>query len=250
MRGIFNHTNTTGCHVGGNHDGALARLEFVQDPVTFVLLFVAVDGKCRPSVLSEEAGDFVRNALSTCEDQDLVLLVVHDGLKVLAHPITLLEVGDDLDDLLNAVVGGQFHGTNVDLNKVLLEVSSKLTNLLGPGCRPHASLTIGTNLANDFADLGLETHVKHTVGLVENQVCDTAQVGLASLKHVNETTGCSNADLDTAGEITDLRALGHTSVDTRVPNAGRLSELADLALDLDGQLTGRGEDQDNRSITR
>ena len=38
-----NHTDATGGHVGGNHDGALARLEFVEDPVTLVLLLVAVD---------------------------------------------------------------------------------------------------------------------------------------------------------------------------------------------------------------
>jgi hypothetical protein len=41
--GVCNHTDTTGSHVGGNHDGALARLEFVQDPVALVLLLVAVN---------------------------------------------------------------------------------------------------------------------------------------------------------------------------------------------------------------
>ena len=40
----INHTNTTRCHVGGNHDRALARLKFVQDPITLVLLLVTVDG--------------------------------------------------------------------------------------------------------------------------------------------------------------------------------------------------------------
>lgn len=42
--GVCNHTDTTGSHVSGNHDGALARLEFVQDPVALVLLLVTVDG--------------------------------------------------------------------------------------------------------------------------------------------------------------------------------------------------------------
>jgi hypothetical protein len=40
---VINHTNTTGCHVSGNHDWALAALELVQNPITFVLLFVAMD---------------------------------------------------------------------------------------------------------------------------------------------------------------------------------------------------------------
>jgi hypothetical protein len=42
-RVVINHTNTTGCHVSGNHDWALAGLELVQDPITLVLLFVAMD---------------------------------------------------------------------------------------------------------------------------------------------------------------------------------------------------------------
>jgi len=44
-RGVqINHTNTTRCHIGSNHDGALAGLELVQNPITFVLLFVAMNG--------------------------------------------------------------------------------------------------------------------------------------------------------------------------------------------------------------
>lgn len=38
------HTDTTRRDVGGDHDGALAGLELIQDPVTLVLLLVTVDG--------------------------------------------------------------------------------------------------------------------------------------------------------------------------------------------------------------
>ena len=37
------HTNTTRCDIRSNHDRALAALEFVQNPVTFVLLLVAMN---------------------------------------------------------------------------------------------------------------------------------------------------------------------------------------------------------------
>lgn len=40
---LFNHTDTTRCHIGSNHDRALAGLELVQNPVTLVLLLVAVN---------------------------------------------------------------------------------------------------------------------------------------------------------------------------------------------------------------
>lgn len=84
--GDFNHTNTTGSHIGGNHDGAFAGLKFVQDPIALVLLFIAMDGwqslagfnlgakstdkltERRPSVLSKEACDIVSNTLGSGED--------------------------------------------------------------------------------------------------------------------------------------------------------------------------------------
>jgi hypothetical protein len=146
------------------------------------------------------------------------------------------------------VVGGKLHGTNVDLNEVVEEVGSQSANLLGPGSRPHESLSVGSNLANDLADLGLETHVKHAISLVEDEVGNTTQVGLTSLEHVNQTTGGGNADLDSSRKIADLRTLGDTTVDTGVADARRSTELLHLFLDLDSKLTSGSEDKDNRAI--
>ena len=42
-RFAINHTDTTGSYISSNHDGTLASLELVQDPVTLVLLLVTVD---------------------------------------------------------------------------------------------------------------------------------------------------------------------------------------------------------------
>ncbi|GKT73889.1 hypothetical protein ColTof4_06311 [Colletotrichum tofieldiae] len=197
---------------------------------------------CGPSVLAKEAGDLVSNTLGADEDENLVLLVVHHLLEVLDHAIALLALVDNLDDLGNAVVGSQLHGADVDLNEVGKEVRRKGADLLGPSSGPHECLTVRANLANDLANLRLETHVQHAISLVENQV------GLASLQHVDETSGGCDADLDTAGEVADLRTLGNTTVDAGVANAGRLAELGNLLLNLDRELTGGSEDQDNRAV--
>lgn len=42
-RFAINHTNTAGSYISSNHDGTLASLELIQDPVTLVLLLVTVD---------------------------------------------------------------------------------------------------------------------------------------------------------------------------------------------------------------
>jgi hypothetical protein len=74
-------------------------------------------------------------------------------------------------------------------------------------------LTIGPNLADNFTDLGFETHIKHSVSLVQNEVGDTAKVGLLRLQHINEATRRSNHNLDTTLEITDLWSLWCTAID-------------------------------------
>ena len=56
--------------------------------------------------------------------------------------------------------------------------SSKALHVLWPSRGKHERLTIGPNLADDFMDLGFETHVEHTVCLVENDVGDPAKVRL------------------------------------------------------------------------
>jgi len=148
------------------------------------------------------------------------------------------------------VVSGKVHGTNVDLNVVIQEIRGQLADLLGPGSGPHASLTVRANLANDLANLGLETHVKHTISLVKNEVSNTTKVGTTSLEHVDETTRGGNANLNTTGEVTDLRTLGNTTVDTGVANARGLAELGDLGLNLDSQFTSGSQDEDNGAVTR
>jgi hypothetical protein len=248
-RGEFNHTDTTRSHISGNHDGALALLEFVENPITLLLLLVTVDGKGWPAVLSEEASDLVGDTLGASEDEALVVLVLHDLLEVLDHLVALLELGNDLDDLGDAVVGGKVHGTDVDLDEVVLEVLGERANLLGPCSGPHASLTVRANLAKNLADLGLETHVEHTISLIEDEVGNAAKVGLSRLEHVDQTARGGDTHLDTASEISDLLTLGDTTVDTGVANARRFAELVNFSLNLDSELTGGGEDEDDGTVT-
>jgi hypothetical protein len=42
--GACNHTDTTRGYISSDHDGALASLEFVQNPIALVLLLVTVNG--------------------------------------------------------------------------------------------------------------------------------------------------------------------------------------------------------------
>lgn len=96
--------------------------------------------------------------------------------------------------------------------------SSELLDVLRPSCTEHERLTIWPNLTNNLADLRLETHVEHTIGLVQHEVRDAAEVGFLCLEHINETTGGSDDNLNTSLEIANLRTFGGTTVDGSVSN--------------------------------
>ncbi|RUP48880.1 hypothetical protein BC936DRAFT_143756 [Jimgerdemannia flammicorona] len=90
---------------------------------------------------------------------------------------TLLVLRADLDDLADVVAGAEIEGANVHLNVV----GGETLHLLGPGSAPHEGLTVRTDLLNNFADLRLETHVKHAIGFVEHEVGNAAEVRLLGL---------------------------------------------------------------------
>ena len=80
-----------------------------------------MNGESRPTILTEVLGDVVRRALGSDEDKDLSVLGAN-LLEMLDKLVTLLKVADNVDDLLDVVVGGELHGTNVTLDHVLQEI--------------------------------------------------------------------------------------------------------------------------------
>ena len=97
---------------------------------------------------------------------------------------------------------------------------SELLHILRPCRAEHQRLTVRADLADNFADLGLETHVEHTICFIHDQVSDPAEVRLARLQHVNQTPGGCNNDLHTTLQIADLGALWRTTVDSCVTDTG------------------------------
>lgn len=77
-----------------------------------------------PTVLPQIFRDVIGNSFGPYEDQDFGIFRT-DLIQVLDQFRALLEIAADLDDLLDVVVGGQLHGTDVDLDHILQEVLRK-----------------------------------------------------------------------------------------------------------------------------
>jgi hypothetical protein len=114
----------------------------------------------------------------------------------------------------------------------------------------HERLAVGPDLRDDLAELRLEAHVEHSVGLVEHEVRHAPQVHHARLEVVDQPAGRCDHDLDAALEVADLLPLRHAAVDARVLDRRRRAELVALALDLHRELARRREDQHDRPVAR
>ena len=80
-------------------------------------------------------------------------------------------------------VGRQRERADGDLDGLLREVACQCLYLSRPGGAPQQSLSVGSNLTENGADLWLETHIQHTIGLIQHQVRHTLEVGSCTTQH-------------------------------------------------------------------
>lgn len=72
------------------------------------------------------------------------------------------------------------------------------------------------DVGDNLLDLGLETHIKHAIGFVHDQIRNLAKRNGLSFQEVVKTARSCDDNVHTAAEIADLRAAGSTTVDTSV----------------------------------
>jgi hypothetical protein len=153
----------------------------------------------------------------------------------------------DVFNLLGDVLGGGTNTSNRQEDVVLQEISGEHLNVAGEGGGEHESLTVldawHILTLNNSANLGLETHVQHTISLVENKVLDVAQRDTASLDQVDKTTWSGNEKITATLDLTKLRTNVCTTIDDAWSNPGSVCELARLVEDLRDKFTCWCKDQ-------
>lgn len=110
-----------------------------------------------------------------------------------------------------------------------------------------SSLRVGQAELDDLPNVVLETLVEHAVRLVKNQPRHLAQVEVALVCEVEETTGRTDDDAGLlVADDTDLLRLGNTAVDADGGDGGgeRLGDEVEVGVRLHRELTGGGDDED------
>lgn len=151
--------------------------------------------------------------------------------------------------LQNVVVRSETQRANVDLNVVVEILLGEVLDLLRPSRAEHEHLTVVADLRHDLLDLWLESHVKHSIGLIEHQVSAALQVGHISLQKVNQSSRRCDDNVDSFGQVAHLICLRGTAEDASVVDVALQAEVVGHLLDLLGKLTRWSEHKSDGALT-
>jgi hypothetical protein len=238
---------TTSSNSSGNQDGATTVTEELQSTLTLTLGAVTVNGGSRETLVDEEVGEGVGHTLGLDEDESQTSAAV--SVEDVQEDGALVSVLDVLN-LLSDVLRGRSDTTDGQEDVVLEEVASKHLDVTGESGREHESLAVlnqGHILTlNDTANLGLETHVQHAVGLVKNKVLDVSEGDTATLDQIDKTTRGSDEKIATTLNLAELGTNVGTTVHDTGADPRAVSKLTGLVEDLRDKLTSRSKNERSR----
>ena len=151
-----------------------------------------------------------------------------------------------LGNLINGLghgVGGIRSAADLDRLRLLQELAGEFLNLAGERGREEKGLPLTRQELHDLADRGNKSHVEHPVGLIKNKELDVCEGLFPSSNQVEKSTRRGDHDIGPLLERLDLGTLAHTPEDRGHGERHVLGVSTDILLDLDDQLSGRGNDE-------
>lgn len=191
--GDVGNIKTTSSDGGGNHDRGATGSEGLESHLTLALSAVTMDGGRGKVVAHEEIAEHVGHALGLDEDKGEAQLA--GRLTLRGEDIeedTALVVILDVFDLLGDVLAGGADTADTEEDVILQKVLGKDLDVAGERGGKHEGLTLVDTrhvlALNNAADLGLETHIKHAIGLVKYEVLDVGEADTSTLNEVDKPT--------------------------------------------------------------
>ena len=160
--------------VGGHEHIHLSGLEAVHHVVALLLAEVAVHRGAVDVQAFEFARDVLHLVFLAREDDDALQLA---GLEEVADDVDFLRLVAHVGGLLD-FLGRLGHG-NLHLHGIGEQRASQLLDFLRHGGREHDGLVAFGQQLGNLQDVVRETHVEHTVGLVEDEEREVREVQMS-----------------------------------------------------------------------
>ena len=242
--GDIGNIQATSGNSSGHENRADTVSELLQGLLTLALSAVTVNGVGAHVLVDEEIRERVCHALRLNEDEcETAVTVSVKDVEEHRALVNVLDVFNSLSDVL----GGRADTADRQEDVVLQEILGKHLDVAREGGRKHerlAALSTGHILAlNDAANLGLETHVKHAISLIKNQILDVAQRDATTLDEIDKSAGGGDEEIAAAFDLAKLRSDLGTTIDNARADPRAVGELARLVVNLRDKFAGRGKDQ-------
>mmetsp|Transcript_4307 Transcript_4307/g.10587 ORF Transcript_4307/g.10587 Transcript_4307/m.10587 type:complete len:211 (-) Transcript_4307:429-1061(-) len=168
------------------------------------------------------------------------------GIQQIHQCHSFLILGN-LQEVLGNQLSHRSDATDAQEKIVVQERGSQILDLLREGSTEHEGSALASDrhifTLHNSTDLGFETHIQHTVCLVQYQKRNVAQRTATTLQDIDQTTRSRDQDITGTFELTQLVTNRGTTIDDHGAKTGLPAELACLFKDLGGKLAGRCNDQ-------
>jgi hypothetical protein len=237
---------TACCDIGCDQQAHTAIPELLEGCFALILGSLTVDCGARDAIFLKLLCETLGAVACAAEDDCLV-----NGL-VLDQPhqeVALLFLLDFVDALLNESAWGIRNIYSNALVVLSKELIGEADNCIWVGRREKHPLIDLRESGHDVADVANKAHIQHPVCFIQDDLGDTAEVGVAMSGEVEEATRGCDEDVDAKAEGLDLLTHVDAAVDDEGAEVRRSDKASHGLLDLDGELTCRGKNQQAWSNT-
>lgn len=228
---------TTSSDGSSDHNGCATLTECIEGRLTLTLRAITVDGGGGVIVTEQEVGQHVGHALGFDEDEGQSGGLSAEKIKEDGALVVVLNVLD----LLRDVLGGGANSADGKEDILLQEILSEHLDISGEGGREHERLALMHTghilLLNDPTNLGLETHVQHTVSLVEDKVANVCETDATTLDKIDKTTRSGAEEIAAAFDLAELAIYVGTTVHDSGTDPGAIGEFTSFVMDLVDELS-------------
>ena len=230
------------CHDVGSYQHVHASgFERQHDFIALFLFQVRVHSLYVPMIALQGDGQVLYFYFRRGEyDDALWFFLFEEGLQD-ARLLGFVAQVDALFDFLGGFRDGQFH-----LYGVVQEVFGQFADFLWHSCREEDGLSLLGQFAGDFHDVVIESHIEHSVGLVEHKVGRTAQVQSAQFHVCDESSGCGDDDIGSAFQTSPFLFVAFAvvaTIDGYAVDVHVVAKSLQCLVDLSGQFAGRCHDE-------
>jgi hypothetical protein len=99
---------------------------------------------------------------------------------------------------------------------------------------------------DNSANLGLKTHIKHAIGLIQYEVSNVLEADATTLDEINKTAGSSTKDIRAPIKLAELLRNFGTTVDDGRLYPRTVRKFAGLFVNLHYEFASRSEDKGGR----